>query len=262
MPFIMLSACGIDLLDLMKEGLSRPEKLVSIRNIPGLNQITFDEKKGLRIGANVTLASIATNARIKTNYFALHQTTSQAATPQIRNMATFGGNLAQRTRCWYFRSKDHNCFRKDKGPCFARFGENVYHAILQNYYCSSVHASSISTALLAFDAAVEITGIDRKVRIIPMNGFFVLPNIDRTRETILEAGEMITAVVLPPAKKNTSSHYIKMGERESNDWPIADVAVVVELNGNKCKKPISYWGQLRLFQSILKLQNKPLRAKK
>jgi len=69
-----------------------------------------------------------------------------------------------------------------------------------------------------------------------MNEFFVLPNIDRTRETILEAGEMITAVVLPLAKKNTSSHYIKMGERESNDWPNADVAVVVELNGNKCKK--------------------------
>jgi len=232
----VLKAGGIDLLDLMKEGISKPEKLVSINTISGLDQITLEENHGARLGANVTLAEIAANARIKSDYFALHQATEQAATPQIRNMATLGGNLAQRTRCWYFRSKYHECFRKGSGTCYARFGENQYHAIMQNEDCASVHSSSLSTALMAFDAAVEITGKDGKVKIVSMNDFFVLPTADSTRESILEANEIITAVIIPVSKKNSKSHYIKMGERKSHDWPIADVAVVVELNDNKCKK--------------------------
>jgi len=232
----VLKAGGIDLLDLMKEDLLKPEKLVSIRNIKGLSEISFDEKKGMRLGANVTLAELAANARIKTNYFALHQAVSKAATPQIRNMATLGGNLAQRTRCWYFRSKFHECYRKGSSTCFAQIGENEYHAILGNQDCASVHASSVATALTAFDAAVEITGKEGKVKIVSINEFFVSPDIDRKRETILEANEIITAVILPKVKENVMSHYIKMGERESNDWPLAEVAVVAEMNGEKCKK--------------------------
>ena len=232
----VLKAGGIDLLDLMKEGLSKPEKLVSINNIPQLKEITFDEKKGLRLGAGITLAEISANARIKADYFALHQAASKAATPQIRNMATLGGNLAQRTRCWYFRSKYHECYRKGSSTCFAQIGENEYHAILGNADCASVHASSLATAMMAFDAAIEITGKEGKMKIVSMNEFFVSPDVDRKRETILEAGEIITAVILPKVKDNVKSHYLKMGERESNDWPLAEVAVVVELNGEKCKK--------------------------
>jgi len=232
----VLKAGGIDLLDLMKEGLSKPEKLVSINNIPQLKEITFDEKKGLRLGAGITLAEISANAQIKADYFALHQAASKAATPQIRNMATLGGNLAQRTRCWYFRSKYHECYRKGSTTCFAQIGENEYHAILGNTDCASVHASSLATAIMAFDAAIEITGKEGKVKIVSINEFFVSPDVDRKLETILEAGEIITAVILPKVKENMKSHYIKMGERESNDWPLAEVAVVVELNGEKCKK--------------------------
>lgn len=232
----VLKSGGIDLLDLMKEGLSQPQKLVSIRNIGGLNELSFDEKKGMRLGANVTLNEIAANERIKSDYFALHQAASLAATPQIRNMATLGGNLAQRTRCWYFRSKYHVCYRKGSSTCFAQIGENEYHAILGNQDCASVHASSLATALVAFDAAVEITGKDGKVKIVKMDDFFVSPDVDPSRETILEANEIITAVILPKAKEDLKSYYIKMGQRESNDWPLADVAVVAELSGEKCKK--------------------------
>ena len=232
----VLKAGGIDLLDLMKEGISNPDKLVSVGNIPDLDQIAFQEKEELRIGANVTLTDIASDTDIKNHYFALHQAAEQAATPQVRNRATLGGNLAQRTRCWYFRSKSHDCYRKDDGPCFARSGENVYHAILQNNYCSSVHSSSVSTALLAFDAAVEIATAGGQLKIVPLKDFFVYPHIDRTRETILQAGELITAVILPAAKKNSKSYYLKMGERKSQDWPIADVAVRIDFSGNKCKK--------------------------
>lgn len=232
----VLKAGGIDLLDLMKEGLSKPEKLVSIQNIQGLDVIEYNEKKGLRLGSNVTLSEISSNAQIKAYYFALHQSASQAATPQIRNMATLGGNLAQRTRCWYFRSKYHECYRKGSSTCFAQIGENEYHAILGNQDCASVHSSSLATALMAFDAVIEITGKDGKVKLVSINDFFVNPEVDRTKENILEANEIITAVILPKIKENVKSHYLKMGERESHDWPLAEVAVVLELNGEKCKK--------------------------
>lgn len=232
----VLKSGGIDLLDLMKEGLSQPKKLVSIQNIQGLEELSFDEKKGMRLGANVTLAEVAASEKIKSNYFALHQAASKAATPQIRNMATLGGNLAQRTRCWYFRSKYHVCYRKGSSTCFAQIGENEYHAILGNQDCASVHASSLATALTAFDAAVEITDKDGKVKIVSIDDFFVSPDVNPAKENILEANEIITAVILPKAKDNVKSYYIKMGQRESNDWPLADVAVVAELSGEKCKK--------------------------
>lgn len=248
----VLKSGGIDLLDLMKEGLSQPEKLVSIRNIEELKALSFDEKKGMRLGANVTLAEIAADDQIKVNYFALHQAASLAATPQIRNMATLGGNLAQRTRCWYFRSKYHECYRKGSSTCFAQIGENEYHAILGNENCASVHASSLATALSAFDAAIEITTKEGQVKIVSINDFFVSPDVDPYRENILEASEIITAVILPKAKKEVKSFYIKMGQRESNDWPLADVAVVAELSGEKCKKAKVVLGAAAPFPYVSK----------
>ncbi len=233
---VVIKAGGIDVLDLMKEGLSAPSMLVSINEIAGLRDMVFDDKKGLRLGAAVTLSEIAEHETVKERFFALHQAAAKAATPQIRNMATLGGNLAQRTRCWYFRSKEHVCFRKGGDTCFARFGENIYHAIMQNDDCASVHSSSLSTALLAFDAVVEITNREGKVKMVPMEEFFVSPSVDQTTENILGSDELITAVIVPTPKENVRSHYTKMGERESHDWPIADVAVVAEMNGSKCKK--------------------------
>lgn len=226
---------GIDLLDLMKEGLAQPGKVININNIKGLDQITFDAKTGLRIGANATLASIEQNDLIKKNYLALHQAVAHAATPQLRNMSTMGGNIAQRNRCWYFRSANHDCFRKGGGTCFARNGENEFHAIMKNGACASVHASSVSTALMAFGAKVEITTLKGK-REVPMDEFFVAPGDDSSRETILEAGDLITAVILPPVSSSTKSYYLKQGYRESYDWSVADVAVVMEMSGKTCKE--------------------------
>jgi xanthine dehydrogenase YagS FAD-binding subunit len=225
---------GIDLLDLMKEGLAQPGKVINISNIKGLDQITLDAKTGLRIGANATLASVEKNELIQKNYLALHQAVAHAATPQLRNVSTLGGNIAQRTRCWYFRSANHDCFRKGGGICFARIGENEFHSIMKNGACASVHASSVSTALMAFGAKVEITSLKGK-REVPMDEFFVLPGDDSSRETVLEASDLITAVLLPPVNNNTKSYYIKQGYKESHDWAVADVAVVMEMNGKTCK---------------------------
>ncbi|MDZ7608561.1 MAG: FAD binding domain-containing protein [Cyclobacteriaceae bacterium] len=130
-PGVILKAGGVDLLDLMKEGLVNPSTIVSVKNIPGLDKISFDEKTGLNLGANVTLADIENNEVIKSKYLALHLAVAHAGTPQLRNSATLGGNLAQRTRCWYFRSLEHECFRKGSGICYAQKGENEFHAIMQ-----------------------------------------------------------------------------------------------------------------------------------
>jgi xanthine dehydrogenase YagS FAD-binding subunit len=230
----VLKSGGIDLLDLMKEGLSQPGKVVNIKNIPGLDQISFDAKTGLRLGANVTLAELEAHVLIKKSYLALHLAVAHAATPQLRNMSTIAGNLAQRTRCWYFRSADHECLRKGSGTCYARIGENAYHAIMKNGACASVHASSVATALMAFGARVEITDAKGK-REVPLTEFFVLPGDDSTRENILQANEIITAVIVPPVSSSMKSFYIKQGERESYDWALADVAVVLEMSGKTCK---------------------------
>ncbi len=234
----VIKSGGIDVFDWVKEGLLKPQKIVNIRNIAGLDKISYDPKKGMSIGSNVTLAEIASNPEIKNHYFALHQAVNHAATPQLRNVSTLGGNIAQRNHCWYFRSTDHQCFRKAGDRCFARDpknGENENHAIIDNGTCVSVHASSISTALMAFNASVVIVNGEGEKKKVSMDDFFVSPGKDIAMETILKNKEIITEIILPAPKNNTKSYYIKQVARESYDWSLGDVAVVIEASGGKCK---------------------------
>ena len=229
---------GIDVFDWVKEGLLKPQKIINIRNIPGLDKIGFDPKKGLSIGSNVTLAEIASNPDIKTHYLALHQAVNHAATPQLRNMSTLGGNISQRNRCWYFRSADHDCYRKGGDRCFARHsetGENENHAIIDNGSCVSVHASSIATALMAFNASVIIVNEEGEKKEVHMDDFFVTAGKDIAMENVLKAKEIITEISLPAPSKNTKSAYIKQVARESYDWSLGDVAVVLEVSGDTCR---------------------------
>ena len=232
---VIFKAGGIDLLDLMKEGLVNPSTIVNIRNIPGLDKIEYNDKDGLKIGANVTLAELENNAIVKEKFLALHQSITHAGTPQLRNSATLGGNLAQRTRCWYFRSFDHQCYRKGSGTCFAQEGENEFHAIMNNQTCASVHSSSVATALKAFNTTVEIAGTNGKTRSIDIEKFFVHPETDSRTENVLASNELITGITIPAVDENVKSYYIKQGARESHDWAIADVAVVLEISGGQCK---------------------------
>lgn len=231
----IIKAGGVDLLDLMKEGIAAPTKVIDIKAIPGMKQITFDSKKGLRIGAGVTLSQLQKQKEVKEIYNALFQAISHAATPQVRNMATVGGNMAQRTRCWYFRSEDHQCKKKGGSVCFAQTGKNDIHAIYNTSICPCVHSSSIATALMAFDAEVEYLDQKGKVQTILLTDFFTPPEVDVTRENILKPKEMITAIHIPVPSSSIKSHYIKQGARESYDWALADVAVVLEMNGSTCK---------------------------
>src|SRR5690349_9313227 len=150
-------AGGIDLLDLMKDGIAAPPRLVNIRNIDGLNQIA-ETSQGLTIGPLATLSAIEEHPVIQKKYAALAEAASRAATPQIRNMATLGGNLAQRPRCWYFRSEDFRCRRKGGNECFAIDGQNEMHAVFDNDLCAIVHPSGTATALTALGASLVLKG--------------------------------------------------------------------------------------------------------
>jgi len=224
---VVLKAGGIDLLDLMKENLLRPGRVVNLRDIPGLDTIAADDA-GARIGALVTLEQLAAHPALKQRYAALAAAAASSASPQIRHVATLGGNLLQRPRCWYFRSAAHHCARKGGDHCFAFAGENQYHAVFGQNGCAIVHPSSVATALLAHDARVELVNARGATRAVPLAAFLVGPEVDVTRETDLHAGELLTAVVLPPAANGARSVFLKQAARLSADWSIAEVAVVLD----------------------------------
>ncbi|MGA7328480.1 MAG: FAD binding domain-containing protein [Rhodomicrobium sp.] len=225
----IIKAGGIDILDLMKENLLAPANVISLSAIPGLETIAEDPNGGLRIGTMATLARIATNPQVRKRYPALAEAALSSASPQIRNVATLGGNLLQRPRCWYFRSIDYHCLRKGGGHCFALSGENQYHAIFGNMPCAIVHPSTAATALVALGASVELTKADGTVRVVLLEDFFVPVDRDLQRENDLKTGEILTAILLPPLPAATRMAHLKQGEKDSFDWPLADVAVVLVL---------------------------------
>jgi xanthine dehydrogenase YagS FAD-binding subunit len=221
----LVKAGGIDIIDRLKEGIDTPAALVNIRNIAGLDQITEDAN-GVTIGPNVTLAQLDEHELIRGSYTALADAAGHAATPHIRNVATIGGNILQRPRCWYFRNEQFHCLKKGGGHCFAQEGENDYHAIFGNRVCAIVHPSAVSVALTALGAHLELTGKKGK-RDIPIDTFFVRPEEDVHRENRLGADELITAIRVPKPAQGSRSAYMKLGEKESFDWPLAEVAVVL-----------------------------------
>jgi xanthine dehydrogenase YagS FAD-binding subunit len=233
----VLKAGGIDLLDLMKEGLLTPKRVVNLRAVPELARIVEEKGGGLRVGSTVTLAQLAVHPAVRARYGALAEAAGNSASPQLRNMATIGGNLLQRPRCWYFRSLDHHCARKGGQTCFAFAGENTYHAIFGQSGCAIVHPSTSATALVAFDARVELVGARGKKRVVALENFLVPPERDIGRENDLKPGEILTAVLLPPLDRGARSAHLRQGELDSFDWPIADVAVVLDMeSGDVCRR--------------------------
>jgi xanthine dehydrogenase YagS FAD-binding subunit len=152
-------------------------------------------------------------------------------------MATLGGNLMQRPRCWYFRSTDFDCRKKGNtsDDCHAHAGENQYHAIMNNSICAMVHPSSTAVPLLAMNAQIELMSKQGK-RTVAMSDFYVPPEKSLLNETVVRPGELITAVFVPTPESGTRSAYQKYGEKESFDWPIADAGVVLVMDGDVCRK--------------------------
>jgi xanthine dehydrogenase YagS FAD-binding subunit len=220
----------------MKEDIVAPTKLVNIRNIGSLRGIAADQD-GLHLGPLSTLSELAAHPEIQKSYTALADAAGHAATPQVRNMATLGGNIMQRPRCWYFRSSDFDCKKKSgtSDECHAHTGENQYHAVMNNGTCAMVHPSSTAVPLLAMNARVELTS-KRGKRTVAMSEFYVPPEKSLVNETVVQPGEIITAVFVPAPESGTRSAYQKYGEKESFDWPLADAGVVLVMDGSHCRK--------------------------
>lgn len=222
----VLKAGGIDLMDRMKERLESPDTVLNISRIDALRFIREDGD-GLQIGALTTLADLARHDRIREAYPVLHQAVSDAATPQVRERATVGGNLCQRPRCWYYRSADFRCLKKGGPICYAVEEENQYHAILGGGPCHIVHPSNCAPPLLALDAEATVASAS-STRTVTLRDLFVLPSQDLDRETVLEPGEIITAIRIPAAPEQSAT--IELREKQSFDWPVA-LASVARVRG-------------------------------
>jgi xanthine dehydrogenase YagS FAD-binding subunit len=234
-PGAMPLAGGVDLLDRMKERLEAPSRLVSLRKLPGLDAIAI-EGGAAKIGAGVTLARLASDPQLRASHAIIADAAGHAATPQLRAMATLGGNLAQRPRCWYFRSELFPCRKKGGATCFAQTGDNELHAIYGNKTCAATHPSTVATALVALGARVTIAGRGGKTRELELAKFFVAPEADVGREVELSPGELITGLTVPAVPPNVRTAYVKQVAKQSFDWPIVDVAVALAMDGATCRK--------------------------
>jgi xanthine dehydrogenase YagS FAD-binding subunit len=237
----VVKAGGVDLLDRMKNGIEQPAKLVNIRNVAGLRGI-HETDQGLTIGTLATLSEISEHPAIRKQYQILSDACGHAATPHIRNMATVGGNLLQPVQCWYYRSAEFQCLRKGKDFCFAFNGLNQYHAIMDYGSCPAVAPSSAAVALLGLDASVELTSAKRGKRVVAIKDLYVHPDANPTKFTVVEPDELLTSVMIPKPAPGTRSAYQKYGEKESFDWAIADAGVVLEMDGNICRRAVITMG--------------------
>lgn len=212
-------AGGTDLQERIRAGnLALP--LIDIQSIEGLDKIEFHES-GATIGALTTLDALSSHARLQTDYPAFTLPTQTLATPQIRNFATLGGSLCQRSRCWYFRHPELGCPKKgNSDTCGAREGNHERGVCFDLGPCVAPHPSSVGCALLAYDAQIEVTGRGR-ISIADLYG----DGSDPTRDHSLEKGQMITHIHLPPATTNEQAAYYRMMSRKWAEWPAVEVVV-------------------------------------
>lgn len=224
-------AGGTNLIDLMKEDVERPERLIDITGLP-LDQIQTTPNGGLSLGALVSNAAVAEHGLVRQNYPLLSQALLAGASPQLRNMATVGGNLLQRTRCCYFYDVATACNKRvPESGCAARDGINRQHAILgHSPACIAVHPSDMCVALAALQASLRVVG-NQGERLIPISEFHRLPGLEPQFDTILEDGDLITAVELPPNRCSGHSYYLKVRDRASYAFALVSVAVALHLEG-------------------------------
>lgn len=226
-------AGGTTLIDLMKLDVMRPARLVDVNGLP-FNRIEPQPDGGIRVGALVSNSDLAYHEAIRSHYPVLSEAILAGASPQLRNMATTGGNLLQRTRCYYFRDTSMPCNKREPGTgCSALEGYNRIHAILgASRHCIATHPSDMCVALMALDASVETQGAVGP-RTIPIEDFHVLPGDAPHIETVLHPGELITHVTLPSTPFAARSRYIKVRDRASYAFALVSVAVAVAMDGER-----------------------------
>ncbi len=225
-----LLAGGTDLLDLQKEYVAQPDKVVSLTGIKGLTGIEVRADQTAWIGAGTKLAEIADHTDLRKVFPALTTAAGMIGGPQIRNMGTLGGNLCQRNRCWYFRDEHVSCLLKGGRKCFALDGENQYHAIFtQGHKCVIVNPSTLAPALIALGATAEVQGPKGK-RNLELLNFFQAPVDASQREHVLASNEVVTSVAIPLGAKNGS---YEVRHKQAYDWPLVQAVVAFKLMGGK-----------------------------
>jgi xanthine dehydrogenase YagS FAD-binding subunit len=228
-------AGGTNLVDLMKLNVERPQLVMDINGLP-LDRIERLPGGGLRVGALVRNSDLAHDPTVKRDYTVLSEALLSGASPQLRNMATTGGNLLQRTRCVYFRDTVHACNKREPGSgCSALDGHNRTLAILgTSEDCIASNPSDMNVALAALEATIHVQGV-RGERSIPIQDFYLLPGKTPNRETVLEPGDLITSVTLPPAAAGTRSLYLKLRDRAAYEFALASAAIVINTEGGRVR---------------------------
>ncbi len=222
-------AGGIDLLGEMKEYIAEPSILVNVKALPGLDQI----EPGIQswsIGTNVTIAQLENHPELKTTFPGLQQAAAEVGSQQIRNVATVGGNLAQHSRCWYYRHRDILCLKKGGDTCYARHGENKYHSLFTGNTCISPVVSNLSVILAALDASVIVQRNDKPVR-MSISEFYAKAWDNPTAHHSLEPGDLILKVEVPVQQRRSA--YLQVSEKSMFDWALVSCAAAAKIDGGK-----------------------------
>jgi xanthine dehydrogenase YagS FAD-binding subunit len=228
-------AGGTDLLGCLRDNVFVTKKVVSVSGLKDLRGIRETQEGGLRIGTLTTIAEIARSKTVRNRYPALARAASEVASPQLRNQGTIGGNLCQKPRCWYYRGEFH-CLRKGGNTCYAYQGENQYHCIFgSGHICYIVHPSDTAPAFVAYGATIRIAG-PGGTKSLPLEKFYVSPSQNVEKETILKSNEILTDILLPPPLKGSRSSYRKVRARQSWDFALAGVALLLTFNEERIER--------------------------
>jgi xanthine dehydrogenase YagS FAD-binding subunit len=221
---------GMDTFDWLKDRAKNPSAVVDLGRVEELRGVSATQN-GIRIGAMTTVEDVATSSEVTSQYPLLAQAAAKVATPQIRNQGTLGGNLAQDTRCWYYRS-GWPCYRAGGNTCYANAPAalNREHAIFEASRCVAVSPSDIATALVALNAQIEIRS-HRGTRLVAAENFFIGPGTDITRMNVLGPTDILTAVLVNNQWVGKPYYFEKVSDRRSWDFPLANVASVLDIQG-------------------------------
>jgi xanthine dehydrogenase YagS FAD-binding subunit len=236
-PHVAFIAGGTDLIGLMKDHAARPDRLLDINGLPGMSSIDVLPDGGLRIGALARMSDVAADMEVRRRFPVIAESLLFAASGQLRNMASMGGNIMQRTRCAYFRDEDDlPCNKRRSGSgCAALYGINRNHAIFGwSDNCVATHPSDAAVAFAALDANVIIRGPNGE-RSIPFTDFHCLPGDTPDRDNVIERGDLIVAIEVPARIEGRASHYLKVRDRQSYEFALVSAAVAVAVGGKRIK---------------------------
>ncbi|HEV2073002.1 MAG TPA: xanthine dehydrogenase family protein subunit M [Thermomicrobiales bacterium] len=227
-------AGGTDLLTLMKGEIVTPGHLVDIKRLPELSHDIAQADGAISLGSLTTLSQIEHDPLIREHLPALGQAASLAATPQLRNMATIGGNVLQRPRCWYYRNDEVTCWLQGGDECYARGGDNRYHAIFDVSPCVAVHPSDMASVLVAYDATIQYR--DAGEHEIGVEAFFQPPTPERRTENVLPENAVITGITIPTPSSSNRSVYLKAMDRKVWAFALVGVAISLEMESDTVAK--------------------------